>query len=213
MHSFYKDFYNEHGWVLLRNVISNKTTEELRSIGIKLRKWVDTKLGEPSKYGPVSHWKGIGCAGMYNKKLLQFYQSDIMFTLASKILGTEDIWLFNDQMVIKLPGDNFEFGAHFDNQYGNENKDGSIHTVNIGVALDDFTDENGTIEVLDVKTDEWVSIYPKAGDILAINGNTIHRSNPNTSDKPRGLYACVYSEAQINLDNFYTEKFFNPIKL
>ena len=49
----------------------------------------------------------------------------------------------------------------------------------IYVILDDFTDENGTLQIRDTK------VYPKAGDIIGIHGDTPHQSEPNKSDKPR----------------------------
>ena len=39
------------------------------------------------------------------------------------------------------------------------------------LVLDDFTEENGGIKILD---GEWIDIYPEKGDILMIDGNTVH---------------------------------------
>ena len=77
------------------------------------------------------------------------------------------------------------------------NKDYKIETVNISVILDNFTDENGTLEILSQLTNNWVSVYPKKGDIVAIRGNTLHRSGENKSSESRGLFACVYTEKKI----------------
>ena len=41
-----------------------------------------------------------------------------------------------------------------------------------------------------------------AGDIVAIHGDTPHQSEPNKSDNPRCLYACVYSSEKIVFQNF-----------
>lgn len=215
--------YNEHGWVLETGAISASVISEIRSRGLELRNWVSDKAGTPSSYGTDIHWPGVSCASMYSGSTLlngyvlddylqRFYQSNIMYNNASELLGTGSIWLFNDQIVVKLPGDNFGFEPHYDNQYGAENSDGSMHTVNMCVILDDFTDANGKIAVKH-SDDQWVELYPSAGDILALNGNTYHQSDINTSDAPRGLYACVYSEAQINLHNFYRERFLTTYSL
>jgi hypothetical protein len=77
----------------------------------------------------------------------------------------------------------------------------------MGVVLDDYTTINGTLEMWDKFENNWVEIFPKSGDIIAINGNTLHRSKPNESNDARGLYACVYSEQQINLDKYYRNRF------
>jgi ectoine hydroxylase-related dioxygenase (phytanoyl-CoA dioxygenase family) len=73
--------------------------------------------------------------------------------------------------------------------------------------LDDFTEENGTLEIQNQDDGEWVTIYPKKGDIVAIQGNTYHRSGKNRSIYSRGLYACVYTESPIYLEGFYTQRF------
>lgn len=207
MTDFNLQFYKDHGWVLIENAIPKNIIESIHEKGLELRKWVEDKIGLPCNFGPPTHWKGIACAGMYDSFLLDFYKSNLMTGIASRLLESKEFYFFNDQIVFKLPNDDFEFHAHRDNEYGNENKDGSIHTVNMGVALTDFTDENGTLEIFDEQEVEWVKTYPSAGDIIAINGETYHRSQPNTSQEPRGLYACVYSVNQINLHNFYTDKF------
>ena len=130
-----------------------------------------------------------------------------MYNLATSLLGKEDIWLFNDQIVIKKPNDNFVFPEHTDDDVVSVNKDYKIETVNISVILDDFTNENGTLEILSQLTKNWVTTYPKKGDIVAIRGNTLHRSGENKSSESRGLLACVYTEEKLNVDMFYTEKF------
>ena len=134
-------------------------------------------------------------------------KSKFMYNLATSILGQDDIWLFNDQIVIKKPNDNFVFPEHTDNDVVDANKDYKIETVNISVILDNFTDENGTLEILSQLTNNWVSVYPKKGDIVAIRGNTLHRSGENKSSESRGLFACVYTEKKIKFGQFYTEKF------
>ena len=72
------------------------------------------------------------------------------------------------------------------------------------------TEENGTIEVLD--NNKWIKLYPKTGDIVLIEGNCIHRSFPNKTDKPRRAYLCVYSNKSIGKNfqkGFYYEAFTN----
>lgn len=201
------EFYEKYGWVHIENVFPKEIINQIRRRGIVLREWVNDRLGQPCQYGPPTHWRGVGCAGMYDEYLLRFYKSDTMFKIASTLINTEKIWLFNDQMVIKLPNDNFGFESHCDNQFGGENKSGLIHTINMGVVLDDYTTINGTLDMWDKIEDKWVEVFPKSGDIIAINGNTLHRSKPNKSTEARGLYACVYSEQQINFDNYYKIKF------
>ena len=183
--------YNRDGYVHLKNYLNGVLDlDKVASVGLGMRLHV-------SDY---SNWNGISCAGKHSTILDDFYRSVTMTSLAKKFLG-DDCYYFNDQIVYKLPRDiNFVFETHYDNQYG-PNIDNKIHTVNFCVILDDF-------EVpLEIKCgDEWVSLYPNKGDIIAIRGDTYHRSAGNTSNKPRGLYACVYTKEPIHLDGFYTEK-------
>ena len=126
-------------------------------------------------------------------------ESDVSLEYLKDILGSSSMFLFNDQMVYKMPNDNLEFAAHYDNQYGAENKSGDMHTVNVSWILDDFTKENGALSLKSLDDDQWTTVFPKAGDIIAINGNCYHQSGINNSDKPRGLYACVYLS---NIENY-----------
>ena len=200
-------FYNEHGYIHIQNVIPEEYLQTAREKGKPLVEWSRENVNKPALAGPPTLNLHVGCAGAYEGELMNLYTSKFSYDLATTLLQKEDIYLFNDQMVYKFPNDNFTFAAHYDNQYGAENKDGNMHTVNMSWILDDFTDQNGTLELQSLKTKEWTRVYPKAGDIIAINGNCLHRSGPNESDKPRGLYACVYSEGQINLGNYYNEPF------
>ena len=180
--------YEKDGYLHIKQYLDD--VDMIASVGLGMRLHAEQ----------YSDWKGIACASKHSIILDTFYRSDVMTSLAKKFLGN-DCYYFNDQMVYKLANEkSFVFEEHYDNQYGT-NADNKIHTVNFCVILDDFEIS------LDVKgSDGWVSLYPKKGDIIAIRGDTYHRSAANTSDKPRGLYACVYTEAPMNMDGFYNEK-------
>lgn len=161
--------------------------EKIREECIKLRKeWTE-----------YSTWKGISCASKYSNVLKQFYFEELP-KLGREFIG-EKMYYFNDQAVVKMPNDGMVFLPHYDNFYG-PNRDGKIHTVNLLLILDDITKENGSLKVSDL------FLYPKAGDIVAINGNTIHGSGENKSEHPRVCYACVYTESPIQLKGFYNDE-------
>jgi hypothetical protein len=188
--------YNRDGYVHIEGYVPQSTIEMISPFAMGIRLLAHE----------YSDWKGVPCAGRHSIMLNDFYESDLMVNLAQSFLG-DDCYFFNDQVVYKLPNETtFVFEAHYDNQYG-PNMDNKIHTVNCCVILDDF-------EVpLDVKSPEgWVSLYPKKGDIVAIRGDTYHRSAGNTSDKPRGLYACVYTKEPLHLEGFYNKHITNRSK-
>lgn len=191
--------YDEHGWCILPTVIPSPLLDLAREKGQKLRKWIqENKLqGTPAPFGASEHWNGLGCAMMYEEELEHCYLAPFMHDIVCTLLDTQTPYLFNDQMVYKMGDDpDFFFEPHYDNQYG-PNVNNEIHTVNCSWILDDHTMENGCM---------WIDNKPilaQAGDIVCIRGDTIHGSGANRTDAPRGLYACVYTESPIELDNFY----------
>ena len=74
------------------------------------------------------------------------------------------------------------------------------------LVLTNTSKESGALEILNKKTNQWDLIEAKAGDIIAIDGNTYHRSSANLTDKPRALYACVYSNKKLEFQKFYSQK-------
>lgn len=189
------DHYKHKGWQIFPNALTDDEADTIKMIGEQMR--IDV-----SKY---STWKGIPCAGKFDQTLFSMYTSSIMKFLATQLLG-DTVYLFNDQIVIKLPGDSLEFEPHFDNQFG-PNSDGTIHTVNMSCILDDITVHNGGLDVKNRDDGQWVKLSPKKGDIVAINGNTYHRSFRNNTERSRGLYACVYTEKPIQFNGYYTQEF------
>lgn len=205
MFNFYQQYlqneFKSQGWVHIKSAIPFILVVELSKRAVKWRDWVDDKVGQPAKKGPPVHWRGLGCAGAYDEYLMNFYRSDLMHEYAKALLDTQKVWLYNDQIVVKLPHDNFEFKTHTDNETE------GINSVNCCVILDHFTEQNGGL-VVDGNT-----LYPNAGDIVAIHGDTPHSSKPNISDFPRSLYACVYADSKIHFQNYYRTPFTSdPLK-
>jgi len=172
-------------------------------------------LGQTKENGTGFYWGGIDMASSLpiandqeNAKLFSIYTSTFMYDLITKYIIKP--YLFNDQIVVKNKDINMPFEPHYDNQHGPFPDDKSLLTINCMLVLDDFTDENGTIEVLD--NGKWIKLYPKTGDIVLIEGNCLHRSSPNTTDQPRRAYLCVYSNKPIGKDfksGFYYNEFTN----
>lgn len=186
--------YQTSGWLHVENYIPTQDVIALREICLEAK---NNHTAGPSEF------KGIQCAAKLYPELWKYYTSEYMFDLANSLLNTDVPYIFNDQIVVKMPNEDFQFLSHYDNQY--RTSDG-IETVNCCLILDDFTKENGSLQILSKDTDTWQKIFPKAGDVIAINGNTVHKSGRNLSNRPRCLYACVYAEKPIYFDEFYSEK-------
>jgi|SaaInlV_125m_DNA_1040241.scaffolds.fasta_scaffold67289_1 hypothetical protein len=195
--------YHDTGWLWLRDVIPEEYLHTARKVGQELATKVYARQGQLSPHGPRRFWKGVGCASAFDKRLTPLYRSKLMYDLSNSLL--EQSYLYNDQIVYKMPfHPEFSFGPHCDNMFG-PNTDHAIHTINFSWVLDDFTTDNGPLEIYD--QGEYKTLLAKAGDIIAIRGDTFHRSENNNSGIARGLYACVYTEQPIQFENFYSEKF------
>lgn len=192
--------YKKEGWVHIKNVIPSNLMDVVHKASQPLKEISLQNLWTPAPYGNKLHWLGMSCSASYDNTLWQCYKSNINRKIATTLLETEKIYLYNDQVVLKLSKENFNFKEHYDNQFTN-NKDNKIHTINLSWILDDFTEENGTLSI------KGKAIYPNKGDIIAIRGDTMHSSKNNLSDKRRLLYACVFTaDKPVIFENFYKEE-------
>lgn len=192
--------YKKHGWVHIENVIPQNLIDIVTEVSQECKQIAVENEHTPAPYGTRIHWKGLGCASKYEPRLLECYKSEVNRKIATELLETDTLYLYNDQIVLKLPNEEFEFEEHYDNQYSS-NRDNRIHSINLSWILDDFTDDNGTLNM------SGQQIYPKKGDIVAIRGDVIHSSKPNISNKSRLLYACVFNGNEpVIHENFYREK-------
>ena len=89
--------------------------------------------------------------------------SEIYSKIAFEFL--DDVYLFNDQLVTKMPKEDFDFEPHQDGAFdiGSE-----FDNLTIMIILDDFTKENGTIECYDK---DWKTLYPKVWRYYYIERN------------------------------------------
>ena len=194
--------FKEQGFVHLQNVIEPTLLARTRYLAINLKKQFQSFEGQPRRNGSGVFWKGLEMASTLNEQLYPIYTSPIMLELAQTYLEMDNPFLFNDQVVVKLPKEDFVFAPHFDNQYGVDPVGalrGDFQTVNFCQILTNMPLETGPLSCLNKSTNEWEVLPAKAGDIIAIDGNTLHSSTANTSDKIRALYACVYSSAPIGI--------------
>jgi hypothetical protein len=155
-------------------------------------------VGTRSELGTGTYWRGIETAGRLSRPLKQMYESPFMLELAREELG-DTFYMYNDQVVVKMPREQFAFEPHRDNQYG-QDPTGKFKTLNFTWILDDQKD----IRVMDGKV--WIQPELEAGDILILDGNQIHCSGYNNTEKPRRNWCCVYSKEKPNYMDFYSEK-------
>jgi len=211
--------FNENGYVIYKSHVPQHLIEKVQNITIEARlNIVNNKLqGKRKDFGGLQHWDGLEMAGMYYEELFKLYTSDLMYDIAKELLDTDEIYLFNDQIVVKLPNDGFIFKPHSDNGLGPNPKlasEGFYKTITCCWVLDDFTENNGPIILLNKETQIYETIYPKTGDIVVWDGETVHYSDENKSDKPRRVWLQIYSNKDVtkvpsdkNFKRYYSQRF------
>jgi hypothetical protein len=220
------DEYREHGWTHVESVVTPEDLTYLKEFTLEAKRRVleNPDFGTPTKpNGSGFWWKGLDMASKSplntpeeNQKLFSLYTSNFMYEIASSHLETDEIYLLNDQIVVKMPNEDFVFKEHRDNNLFENGEEILLDydSLNILLILDDFTDENGTLEVQSKLTQEWVAVYPKEGDAILIDGDTLHRSGLNGSEHPRRAYACVYATAPVGKDfraGWWHERFVSDV--
>jgi len=208
--------FKEEGYIILENIIPTDYLEAAKRVTIELKQYLidEGLIGAEKDFGAPFYWSGIDMAGMLSEELYNMYTSSFMYQIASKYLEAAP-FLFNDQIVVKLPNEEFEFSPHYDNQYGPDPEaalKGHFKTITCAWILDDFTPENGPVSLQHPTTGEWSTPLPKAGDMMIWDGNTVHKSGINRDINPRRIWLNVYSTLNMStlspgFNNFYTDKF------
>ena len=188
------------GYKVLKNVIPSTYLKVAQKETLRLKTWLleNNLVGTRSELGTGTYWRGIETASRLSRPLKQMYESPFMLELAREELG-DTFYMYNDQVVVKMPKEQFAFEPHRDNQYG-QDPTGKFKTLNFTWILDDQKD----IRVMDGKV--WIQPELEAGDILILDGNQIHCSGYNNTEKPRRNWCCVYSKEKPNYMDFYSEK-------
>jgi ectoine hydroxylase-related dioxygenase (phytanoyl-CoA dioxygenase family) len=142
-----------------------------------------------------------------------FIKGQTMATLARQLLGPE-VYLFNEQVVVKAPQHGASFAWHQDSGYI---RFAHRPYLTLWCALDDSTRENGTVELIprDIRVDATVNPHQwdeaganlvgydgdatgdmlevTAGSIVAFSSVTLHRTGANRTDRPRRALVCQYT--------------------
>jgi len=199
------DKFKKQGYIHLHKVIPADVLKETRSRAIALKLKYKNRVGEPRHNGSGAFWNGLELASTLDPNLWKSYTSNFMYDISKLYLESEP-YLFNDQVVVKLPDESFYFDPHYDNQFGPQ---GNHKTINCCWILTNMPVETGPLSCLNQSTQKYDLLPANAGDIVIIEGNTLHSSTKNVSDRVRALYACVYSSQAIGKfeKGYYDEKF------
>ena len=214
----YDDFI-KNGYVVYKNLIPDELVEIAQHISLKAREKIyHGKLVGKKRHNDRAYWEGLDMASKDYPELFNLYTSDFMFDIAKELLNTDEIYLFNDQITTKLPKDGFIFEEHSDNSLGPNPKlasQGFYNTITCCWVLDDFTSKNGAIDIKNKSTGKYNTLYPKTKDIIVWDGETLHKSGPNKSNKPRRTWLQIYSTTDVTkvktkskkFSTFYSQRF------
>ena len=99
---------------LLKNVVPNHYCEYLQEYTLELKKRTSEVLGKQKSNGSGIYWRGLDMASSCdlssdeeNQKLYDIYTSKFMYDIITPYIPNP--YLFNDQVVVKEPNENFVF--------------------------------------------------------------------------------------------------------
>lgn len=168
-------------------------------------------LSRRPRSGEVSIQRVVWCAAA-EPELSGFGQDPRLLQMVSRLLGAREMNQLISQAHFKLPGDGVEFPWHQDSTHrrygGGEwfDLNGRGSYVQVVVAVDDMTEENGPLEFLPgscgyghvglpegelpVGADPANArvVTMEAGGVLLFGPYTFHRSRPNESDRARRVF-------------------------
>ena len=216
--------FRDEGFFVLKNVMPKSDLEALRDECERLVAERDREMDRlgvdtidldhrGSRYFIHAHGK--------SPAVERFLHSDLMARIARAALGPT-VYLFNEQYVVKAAERGMKFGWHQDSgfiPYAHR------PYLTCWVALDDVTEENGTVYLLpysragtrdfvehvhDEETNDLIGYFGDdpgdpvivpAGSVVSFSSTLFHRSGPNTTDQMRRVYVAQYSAEPILTDD------------
>lgn len=205
------DFYNDHGYLLVKEVFHAEEVEEMRNALDDI-----VERAAQAELDRNATWQGDYLPEEERKKLVlkghhDVHYHDAAFTKAivhpnmvailSKLIGP-NVQLHHSKMLVKPPEKGAAFPMHQDYPYFPHQNHSMLAA---SVHLDDADTENGCLHVLpdshkkgpvrhkgsfhldhhEYPIEMGVPCPAKAGDVLFFNYLTIHGSNINRSDRVR----------------------------
>jgi ectoine hydroxylase-related dioxygenase (phytanoyl-CoA dioxygenase family) len=212
--------FRDEGFFILRKVVSRSDLETLRH---ECERLIEERDREMDRLGveklDLDHRGSRYFVHAYEESpaVRRFLLSNLMAQIAKLTLG-ENVYLFNEQYVVKAAERGMKFGWHQDSGFI-----GYAHQpyLTCWIALDDVTEANGTVYLLpysragtrdvvkhvrDQETNDLIGylgdepgepVVVPAGSIACFSSTVFHRSGPNTTDRIRRIYLAQYSAEPI----------------
>ncbi len=219
--------YDRLGYAILPNAIDAGMLQMLREECAYFVGYIDGSMKARGRetYGITHRGKRYFIANRYrqSRRMAEFLYSELMAEVTTAFLG-DDVYLFNEQWVVKGPEQGMKFAWHQDSGYVQFIDPGNDHRpyLTCWCALDDMSEQNGSISVLPhdrVGTRQTVLphiqepgsndligyegddpgelIEVAAGSIVVFSSTSLHRSSANTTHRQRRAYLAQYSAVPI----------------
>jgi ectoine hydroxylase-related dioxygenase (phytanoyl-CoA dioxygenase family) len=212
--------FRDEGFFVLEKVVSPSDLETLRG---ECQRLIEERDGEMDRLGveklDLDHRGRRYFVHAYERSpaVRRFLLSNLMAQIAKATLG-DNVYLFNEQYVVKAAERGMKFGWHQDSgfiPYAHQ------AYLTCWIALDDVTEANGTVYLLpysragtrdvvehvrDQETNDLIGYFGDdpgepvvvpAGSIACFSSTLFHRSGPNTTDRMRRIYLAQYSAEPI----------------
>ena len=229
------DTFYEQGFVRINQVFTPQEMDEIDAAFERLYATAE-KIAQPREGAHVSHGgskftygkdndyvRHIAYCGNVEPVLLKFGRDERLLAIASAILGSREVDQLINQAHYKRPGSGVAFDWHQDIMHRGitrgafQDVDGKGSYVQIALAVDDATENNGPLEFIPgsnklgflgekpgEKADTTGRVAPliKRGDVAAFGPYTIHGSVANLSDKSRRVFINGFAYPGANLRTF-----------
>jgi ectoine hydroxylase-related dioxygenase (phytanoyl-CoA dioxygenase family) len=212
--------FRDEGFFILEKVVPPSDLETLRG---ECQRLIEERDREMDRLGverlDLDHRGRRYFVHAYGKSpaVRRFLLSNLMAQIAKATIG-DNVFLFNEQYVVKAAERGMKFGWHQDSGFI-----GYVHPayVTCWIALDDVTEANGTVYLLpysragtrdvvehvrDQETNDLIGYFgddpgepviAPAGSMACFSSTLFHRSGPNTTDRIRRIYLAQYSTEPI----------------
>ncbi len=218
-----KEQYDREGYCILENALDTKQIEVLRRECQELVEETDRAMSDAGETVRDINHQGrryfISKRHTDRPRLRDFLFGETMARICRLLIG-ENVWLFNEQFVIKSANVGMPFSWHQDSGYIDRE---CIHKpyLSLWCALDDVHEGNGTVHVLPFSraevtwrvdhttqentndlvgytgSDPGEPVILSAGSIVAFSSVSFHRSGGNSTDADRRVFLAQYSAEPI----------------
>ena len=221
------DRYHDEGYLILERVIDDDTLQMLREECSYFMGYLDAEMDAEGveQRGITQRRNRYFISNRYHlsPRLWRFVYGDLMARVCRAALGP-DVYLFNEQWVVKAADTGSAFAWHQDSGYVKNRYRQTTHRpyLSCWCTLDDVDESNGTVHVLphsrggtkamimDHVRDEvdhdlvgyhgddpGIAMIVPAGSVVAFTSYNFHRSGPNTTGRMRRVYLTQYSAEPI----------------